>query len=228
MGARAAECERKARQARDPDAKHQAPRSLRGPRPAPLLAGFAWLCDTAVHDMILEHKTTRFDPVENDSGISNMPSKQRFGPASVILVVGFIVGVGLRLSIDDAAERDLANYVRGGVHESGIAFAAWIVQGSSGWSKVRWPLTVAAVSPLQIRAAAEDDVFQLAINYVFTGRIDPPDRPEIVDRKSCIVVTFDSRFQTYIRYNLKRFKMDTARISKTYSGQQIFYVLEVE
>lgn len=59
-----------------------------------------------------------------------MPSKQRFGPASVILVGGFIVGVGLRLFIDDAAERDLANYVRSGLHGSGIAFAAWIVQGS--------------------------------------------------------------------------------------------------
>jgi len=68
--------------------------------------------------------------VENDSGISNMPFKYRFGPASVILVVGFIVGVGLRLSIDDAAERDLANFVRSGLHGSGIAFAAWIVQGS--------------------------------------------------------------------------------------------------
>jgi len=104
---------------------------------------------------------------------------------------------------------------------------------NKSWSKVRWPLTVAAVSflwmaPLQIRAAAEDDVFQLAINYVFTGSIDPQDRPEIVDRKSCIVVTFDSKFQTYIKYYLKRFKMDTARISKTYSGQQIFYVLEIE
>jgi hypothetical protein len=59
--------------------------------------------------------TTSFDPVENDSGISNMPFKQRFGPASVILVVGFIVGVGLRFFIDDAAERDLANYVRSGL-----------------------------------------------------------------------------------------------------------------
>jgi class 3 adenylate cyclase len=58
-----------------------------------------------------------------------MPFKQRFGPASVILVVGFIVGVGLRFSIDDAAERGLANYVRSGLHGSGIAFAAWIVQG---------------------------------------------------------------------------------------------------
>jgi hypothetical protein len=58
----------------------------------------------------------------------NMPLKQRFGPASVILAVGFIVGVGLRLFIDDAA--DLANYVRSGLHGSGIAFAGWILQGS--------------------------------------------------------------------------------------------------
>jgi len=56
-----------------------------------------------------------------------MPFKQRFGPASVILVVGFIVGVGLRLFIDDAAEQGLANYVRSGLHGSGIAFAGWIV-----------------------------------------------------------------------------------------------------
>jgi adenylate cyclase len=59
-----------------------------------------------------------------------MPFKQRFGPAFVILVLGFIVGVGLRFYLDDAAERDLANYVRSGLHGSGIAFAAWIVQGS--------------------------------------------------------------------------------------------------
>ena len=59
-----------------------------------------------------------------------MPLNQRFGPASVILGVGFIVGVGLRLFVDDAAERELANYVRSGLHGSGIAFAAWFVQGS--------------------------------------------------------------------------------------------------
>jgi hypothetical protein len=84
------------------------------------------------------------------------------------------------------------------------------------------------MAPLQIRAVAEDDVFQLAVNYLFTGRIDPSDRPEIADPKSCIVVVFDSTFQTYVRYYLNRFKMDSARISKTYSGQQIFYVLEIE
>jgi adenylate cyclase len=59
-----------------------------------------------------------------------MPFTQRFGPMSVILVVGFLVGVGLRFYIDDVAERDLANYVRSGLHGSGIAFAGWIVQGS--------------------------------------------------------------------------------------------------
>jgi len=104
---------------------------------------------------------------------------------------------------------------------------------NESWSKVRWLLAVAAVSllgtaPLQIRAATEDDVFQLAINYVLTGKIDPQDPPEIVDRKSCIVLAFDSKFKTYIRYYLRHFKMDTARISKTYSGQQIFYVLEID
>ena len=99
--------------------------------------------------------------------------------------------------------------------------------------KLPWPLAVAAVSflwiaPLHVRAMAEDDVLQLAINYIFTGRIDPPDRLEIVDRTSCIVVVFDSKFEAYVRYYLNRFKLDNARISKTYSGQQILYVLEVQ
>ena len=34
----------------------------------------------------------------------------------------------------------------------------------------------------------DDDVFQQAVNYVFTGKIDPGAGPEIVDRKSCVVV----------------------------------------
>jgi hypothetical protein len=110
---------------------------------------------------------------------------------------------------------------------------ASLVYLNKSWYKLRWPLAVTEVSflwmaPPQIRAVAEDDVFQLAVNYVFTGRIDPPDRPEIADQKSCIVVVFDSKFHTYVRYYLNRFKMDSARISKTYSGQQIFYVLEIE
>ncbi len=105
--------------------------------------------------------------------------------------------------------------------------------GLAHLNKSWWPLAVAAVSflwtaPPQIQAVAEDDLFQLAVNYVFTGSTDPRDPPEIVDRKSCIVVVLDSKFQTYIRYYLSRFRMDSAHISKTYSGRQIFYVLEVE
>jgi hypothetical protein len=95
------------------------------------------------------------------------------------------------------------------------------------------PLAIAAVAffaaaALHPRAVAEDDVFQQAVNYVFTGRVDPKDSPEIVDRKSCVVVVSDPRNKRYIRYYLSRFKMDVSRISKTYSGRQTFYTLEVE
>jgi len=78
------------------------------------------------------------------------------------------------------------------------------------------------------RAAAEDDVLQQAVNYVFTGRIDPQDGPEIVDRKACVVVVPDHKFKRYAKYYLRRFKMDTARLSKRYSGPQVSYELEVE
>jgi hypothetical protein len=80
----------------------------------------------------------------------------------------------------------------------------------------------------QAQAATEDDRFQQAVNYVFTGSIDPKDAPEIVDRKSCVVMVPDRKFKRYARYYLGRFKMDTARISKKYSGPQILYELEVE
>jgi hypothetical protein len=104
---------------------------------------------------------------------------------------------------------------------------------ANGLLLIRWFLAIAAVSffgtaPLQLRAMADDDVFQHAVNYVFTGRIDPQDSPEIVDRKSCVVVVTDPKNKRYIRYYLGRFKMDVSRISKTYSGRQTFYVLEVE
>lgn len=99
--------------------------------------------------------------------------------------------------------------------------------------RIRWSLAVAIVAILwapsqQARAAAQDDVFQKAVNYIFTGRIDPPDGPEIVDRQSCVVVVPDPKFTRYVRYYLSRFKIDAARISKTYSGSQIFYQWEVD
>jgi hypothetical protein len=94
-------------------------------------------------------------------------------------------------------------------------------------------LTVATLfvlwtAPLQDQAAAADDLFQNAVNYVFTGRIDPPQAPEIVDRNACIVVLRDPKFDRYIRYYLSRFRMDTADFSKTYAGSQVLYDLEVD
>jgi hypothetical protein len=80
---------------------------------------------------------------------------------------------------------------------------------------------------LQQVAATETDLFQEAVNYVFTGATDPPDAPEIVDRKSCIVLMRDAKYQRYIRYHLKRFKMDTANYSKIYAGSRALYNLEV-
>jgi hypothetical protein len=80
----------------------------------------------------------------------------------------------------------------------------------------------------QARAAAEDDVLQQAVNYIFTGSTEPQDGPEIVDRKSCIVVVPEPKFKRYARYYLGRFKMDVSRISKKYSGHDVSHELEVE
>jgi hypothetical protein len=80
----------------------------------------------------------------------------------------------------------------------------------------------------QAQAAAEDDVLQQAVNYVFTGSIDPQNGPEIVDRKSCVVVVPEPKFKRYARYYLGRFKMDVSRVSKKYSGHDVSYELEVE
>jgi len=76
----------------------------------------------------------------------------------------------------------------------------------------------------------EDDVFQQAINYIFTGQIDPNPKhqPEIVDRKTCVVVVPKPNVNGYARYYLNRFKMDVSRISKRYAGRRVFYQLEVE
>jgi hypothetical protein len=81
---------------------------------------------------------------------------------------------------------------------------------------------------VQSRAAAAEDRFQHAVNYVFTGKVDPPNGPEIVDRNSCIILVPEPKFNRYARYHLSRFKMETARISKKYAGSQTLYELEVE
>jgi hypothetical protein len=82
-------------------------------------------------------------------------------------------------------------------------------------------------SALRGQAVAED-VLQAAVNYVFTGTIAPENGPKIVDLKSCVVVMPDQRNKRYVRYYLSRFKMDSSRISKTYSGRQTNYTLEVD
>jgi hypothetical protein len=81
---------------------------------------------------------------------------------------------------------------------------------------------------LQSAAATAPDLFQQAVNYVFTGRIDPQSGPEIVDRNACIIVMRDPKFERFIRYYLARFKMDTARFTKKYAGTQTLYELDVE
>jgi hypothetical protein len=83
------------------------------------------------------------------------------------------------------------------------------------------------VSP-QIRVLAEDDLLQKAVNYLFTGRTDPQDTPEILDRKSCVVVVPDTKSKQYVRYYLGRFKMDTAFIDKTYAGLDTTYNLDIK
>ena len=83
------------------------------------------------------------------------------------------------------------------------------------------------IVPLQI-LALEDDPLQKAVNYLFTGRNDPQDAPEILDRKSCVVVVSDPKSKQPIRYYLGRFRIDTAFINKTYAGSETVYSLDVK
>lgn len=112
-------------------------------------------------------------------------------------------------------------------------FGAGLALRKRSGHKRRLSLPIAVASflwmiPLQTRSMSEDDVFQQAINYIFTGLIDPKNHPEIVDRKSCIVVVPEPNLNRYARYYLNRFKMDVSRISKKYAGRQVSYELEVE
>ena len=75
---------------------------------------------------------------------------------------------------------------------------AWLVAAA-------WMLGMASQ---QHPARAEADVLQQAINYVFTGSIDPKDSPEITDRKSCVVVVADPKWKRFIRYHLRRLGLD--------------------
>jgi membrane protease YdiL (CAAX protease family) len=50
----------------------------------------------------------------------------------LVAVIGFAVGIGYRFFVDNAAERELANYLRSGLHGAGIALAGWAVQNTLG------------------------------------------------------------------------------------------------
>jgi hypothetical protein len=71
-------------------------------------------------------------------------------------------------------------------------------------------------------------VLQLAVNYLFTGRVDPAAAPEIVDRKACVVVVPDPATSRYTRYYLGRFRLDEAFVDKTYSGAETRYTLDAK
>jgi hypothetical protein len=86
---------------------------------------------------------------------------------------------------------------------------------------------VALLAMIAPRAKADDDILQKAINYVFTGKIDPENGPQIVNRKSCIVLVPDPRNKRSIRYYLSRFNMDTAHFDKIYIGRNPSYKLDV-
>jgi class 3 adenylate cyclase len=64
---------------------------------------------------------------------------QRPGLLAASLVTGLIIGIAYRHLIDNEAEREVANYVRSGLHGVGIALTAWAVQA---WfaSNARSPL----------------------------------------------------------------------------------------
>lgn len=88
---------------------------------------------------------------------------------------------------------------------------------------------LAAAAPFApVRASAEADRFQQAINYVFTGQIDPQSAPDIVDRAACVVVVRDTKYNRYVRYYLGRFRMDDALFDKRYSGSRVNYVLDIK
>jgi hypothetical protein len=133
----------------------------------------------------------------------------------------------------DRNDGNLGRYDAGGIRADGNLAMTGLALPESSCRRMRLSLAVAAVSclcmfPPQARAAAEDDVLQQALNYVFTGSTDPQNGPEIVDRKSCVVVAPEPKLKRYARYYLTRFKMDVSRISKKYSGHDVSYELEVE
>ena len=98
---------------------------------------------------------------------------------------------------------------------------------------IGWSLAAAIISPfcvvfVQTPALGETSVFQQALNYVFTGKIDPENGPEIVDQNSCAILLRDPKYNRYIRYYFSRFKMNEASFDKKYSGSRVYYEMDVK
>jgi hypothetical protein len=90
-------------------------------------------------------------------------------------------------------------------------------------------ILLALMAPVAaIAATPATDALQQAVNYVFTGKADPQDRPLIVDSRTCAVVVKDRKFNRFVRYYLSRFKMSESMITKRYSGSKTIYELDVE
>jgi class 3 adenylate cyclase len=67
-------------------------------------------------------------------------------PTIVLAVVGFLVGVAYRYLENDPGEATLANYIRSGLHGTGLALSGWAVHlyftsRSSEWL-TKWPLVI--------------------------------------------------------------------------------------
>jgi len=97
-----------------------------------------------------------------------------------------------------------------------------------GWRLAPAVISVFFIVLLQAPAPAETSVFQRALNYVFTGTVEPQSSPEIVDEKSCVIVLRDPKYNRYIRYYFSRFKMDEVSFNKKYSGSRVSYEMDVK
>src|SRR5215217_7608706 len=58
--------------------------------------------------------------------------RRRFVATTLVAAVGFAIGMGYRFFIDNTEERELANYIRSGLHGVGIALAGSGVQNTVG------------------------------------------------------------------------------------------------
>lgn len=95
----------------------------------------------------------------------------------------------------------------------------------TNWSIAALVAVMCSAAPT---AHAQDATLQQAVNYIFAGRVDPAEAPEIADATACIVVVPDKRNNRFARYYLKRFNIDGAWFSKRYAGREALYTLEVD